>query len=492
MSLIFNFHLHDNGPEPLYQQLYAQLRNQIRSGMLPYGSRLPSVRALQAHFNISKTPIETAYQMLVAEGYAVSRPRSGLFVMNELQPLMPDESVFAEGAESCMSNLRSYAQTNPLRYAECKPLPPVQPSRIVDFRASRIDASAFPLRLWRRSVQEALEHHALELGSYGDPQGELAFRATIADYLRQSRGVQCGPDQIVIGNGIRYAASLLVKLLSDVDALACEDPGFAPFPDYFRRSGKRVIALPAQQIASQIRETDAGAVYVTPSHQFPTGSVLSYGDRERMLHWADSRGAYIIEDDYDGEFRYGGKPIPSLQSLDRSGRVIYIGTFSKAFSPALRMNYIVLPEELASRMRSERLPLDAPSRIDQWAMTRFIDQGYWFRHIRRIRGLYGKKHDRLLARIREYFGDHATVTGHSAGLHIQVSVRTSASSRELIRLAAEAKVAVYDFDNMLVGYESIGANDAPIIYLGFAALTEKQIDVGVRLLRDAWAAVLDE
>ncbi|MFC4102009.1 MocR-like pyridoxine biosynthesis transcription factor PdxR [Paenibacillus xanthanilyticus] len=492
MIVIFSFHLHDNSHAPLYQQLYAQLRDQIRSGSLPYGSRLPSVRALQAHFNISKTPIETAYQMLVAEGYAVSRPRSGLFVLNELQPLLREDVLLTEEAESRMSNIRSGTQSNPLRHADRNPLPPVQPSQIVDFRASRVDASAFPLRLWRRSVQEALEQHALELGAYGDPQGEYAFRATIADYLRQSRGVQCGPDQIVIGSGIRYAASLLVKLLHNVDTLACEDPGFAPFPDYFRRSGKQVIALPAEQIAAQIRQSDAGAVYITPSHQFPTGSVLSYGDRERMLQWAYSRNAYIIEDDYDGEFRYSGKPIPSLQSLDRSGRVIYIGTFSKAFSPALRMNYIVLPQELVSRMRSERLPLDAPSRIDQWAMTRFIEQGHWFRHIRRIRGLYGKKHDRLLARIQEYFGDHAAVTGHSAGLHIQVTVRTNASSRELIRLAAEAGVAVYDDSNMLVGSDSIGANDAPVIYLGFAGLMEKQIDDGIRLLREAWAGILDE
>ncbi|MFB9329161.1 PLP-dependent aminotransferase family protein [Paenibacillus aurantiacus] len=473
---MFHLHLQEDSQAPFYLQLYAQLQDQIREGKLLYGSRLPSVRALQTHFNISKTPIETAYQMLIAEGYIVSRPRSGLFVMNELQ-----QSI-ASGDDTATRELISPDNMPPL---------PIQPKPIIDFRASRVDAAAFPLRLWRRSLQESLESHALDLGAYGDPQGEYSFRATIADYLQRSRGVHCAPEQIVIGSGIRYAASLLARLLGDAGTLACEDPGFAPFPDYFRKWGLNVLPLPARHIAARIGNTDAGAVYLTPSHQFPTGSILSYGDRERLLQWAYSRNAYIIEDDYDGEFRYSGKPIPSLQSLDRAGRVIYIGTFSKAFSPALRLNYLVLPEQLASRLKTERLPLDAPSRIDQWAMARFIEQGHWFRHIRRMRSLYGKKHDRLLERIREYFGEHAAVTGQGAGLHIQVSVKTNRSAADLVKLAADQGVAVYDLEGMLADSGGSGAAD-PVIYLGFAGLTEKQIDDGVRLLRRAWETALQE
>lgn len=476
---MLNLNLTNAENQPIYIQLYTQIRDQIRSGALPYGSRLPSVRSLQHQLNVSKTPVETAYHMLVTEGYAISKPRSGLYVRNWFEHNLGLHTTIEA---SKPGHLPSSAVLNASG--------PLQPNILVDFRSSRTDEQSFPVRTWKKMIQSAWDTSFGHISKYGNTKGEYSFRTVLAEYLRNSRGVVCEPEQIIIGSGIAYSMSILAKLFPLHLPIAFEEPGYAPVREPFRHAGFQTIPIPVHETGislEHLHSTEAQAVYVTPSHQYPTGCVIPYSEREQLLYWASSRNAYIIEDDYDSEFRYHGKPIPSLQGLDRHGRVIYIGTFSKAFTPALRMNYMVLPMDLLRRLKELKHVLYAPSSIDQLAMQFFIEQGHWFRHIRRVRSLYRKKHHKLISLLNEFFGTHIQITGHSAGLHIQITVKTQHSPQELVQLAAEERIRVYDLLDMQAGANLPGL---PQIYLGFGGLSEAEIETGVRLLYKAWRSCL--
>ncbi|MBD2868215.1 MocR-like pyridoxine biosynthesis transcription factor PdxR [Paenibacillus arenilitoris] len=476
---MFDILLSDQSDHPLYLQLYRQIRGHIRSGVIANDTRLPSVRTLQHQLNISKTPIETAYQMLAAEGYVVSKPRSGLYAVN------PNAG-------------RPPAPRRPLpeRRREAPPprsvRTPPPSDGFIDFNPTAVDRDAFPVRLWKKMLGEALEQSPARLSQYGDAQGEMSLRAVLADYLLQARGVACAPEQLVIGSGISYSIGLLTKLLTDKRCVAVEEPGFAPVRDHFAGSGFRVVPIPVHERGLSVEgllASEAEVVYVTPSHQFPTGSVMPYAEREYLLRWANERGGYIVEDDYNGEFRYIGKPIPSLQSLDEQGRVAYIGTFSKAFTPAVRLNYMVLPIGLLEKLGTMPHLLVGPSRVEQWAMQAFIEQGHWYRHIRKMRHMYRKKQQKLIELLQAHFAGCVEITGHSAGLHIQAAVRTDRTAAELLALAAAAGVRVYDMAQSPIN----GGDPGEVrIYLGFAGLREGEMEAGVRQLKKAWSGRLDE
>jgi GntR family transcriptional regulator/MocR family aminotransferase len=474
---MFDVLLPESDDQPVYQRLYEYIRDRIRSGSLADGTRLPSVRALHVQLNVSKTPIETAYQMLLAEGYAVSRPRSGVYVSNPYPPAMNDRPRLDSSPPGPAAPAASTAQPQAAR-----------PS-IIDFDPSRIDADTFPIRTWSKMLKESLEAHADEIGSYGHPMGEWGLRAELAQYLRSSRGVRCSPEQIAVGTGMAHSIDLLAQLLGDVRRVAMEEPGYRLVRDRLTLNGCGIVPISVGDKGLSLDELEASgahAVYVTPSHQFPTGFILPYPERIRLLEWANRNEAYIIEDDYDGEFRYVGKPIPSLQGLDEQGRVVYVGTFSKAFTPALRMNYMVLPPALAERMNG--LPPEAactPARAEQWAMQRLMAEGRWYRHIRKVRSLYRNKQNRLTALIRTYLEPHVEITGMNAGLHLQLTVKDGRSTDELVRLAEEAGVRIYDLRTMWLD-EKRRAREAPRLYLGFAGVGMAEMEEGVRRLRQAW------
>jgi GntR family transcriptional regulator / MocR family aminotransferase len=462
-----------NEEDPLYLQLYRYFRSMIQGGGIRGGTRLPSVRALRLQLNVSKTTIETAYQMLLAEGYAVSKPRSGLFAVH---PWLAQNSL--------QTSLASAAPAARLTS-------PSQAEALIDFSPAQVDASAFPHRVWKQSIHLALEEHGRNLFQYGDPRGEPGLRMKLALYLRQSRGVACTADQIIVGSGIPYSLHVLSKLLPELHSMAMEDPGYAPVRESFLSQGCRVHPIPVSEegmLLEPLFLTDAQAVYVTPSHQFPTGGVMPFFVRQKLLNWAYSRGAYIIEDDYDGEFRYLGKPIASLQSLDQRGNVIYIGTFSKVFTPALRMNYMVLPEELAERCKEVKHLFSGVSRVEQWAMEHFIENGHWSRHIRKMRNIYRRKHVKLLELLHSHFSGRVEVMGASAGLHVQAQVRCSSDTKQLIHLAGQHGVRVYGLEEMSIGERKEGQ---PIVYIGFGGVSEEDMEKGIQLLRQAWGPVLE-
>lgn len=460
--------------KPLYRQLYAHIRNLIQNGVLQSGAKLPSIRSLMQQLSISKTTIETAYHMLLEEGFVISKERSGLVVVGPLA---------AHSAASAADLDRSQQAAHPDR-----PLRESVQESVVDFSLLTVDRDIFPLRLWKSIMGESLSINSGAIHQYGDAQGEYELRESLARYLHQSRGAVCSPEQIVIGSGISYSFQLLARLLDDHTVTGIERPGIAQVRQAFSQNGFELVPIDLLEdgrLEHELQRQDIRMLYVTPSHR-PTGDPLPYGIRRQMLEWAYANKGYIIEDDYDGELRLYGKPIPALQGLDKEGAVIYIGTFSKIFTPALRLNYMVLPLHLAHKLQGLDHALSPPSRIDQWAMQLFIARGHWYRHLRRMRKIYRKKHEAFVALLKEHMPDKVRIEGSKSGLHIELSLASPLSADRFIELALGKGVRVYGSPDAQL--RSSPGN--PKLYLGFGGVTLQEMEWGVKLLREAWAEAL--
>lgn len=457
---------------PLYLALYRHIHGLILDGALQDGTKLPSIRSLREQTKLSKTTIETAYHMLLEEGYVYSKPRAGLFVIHPQA---------VPGAENKTAKPSAIEQLAVHRHAGPQPL---HKEKVIDFNLLAVDGDSFPLRPWKSVLHEALSLHFSSVHQYGDPQGEYGLRLQLARYLKHARGVNCLPEQIIIGASLTYSIQILSLLLDGGGAIAVEEAGIAQVGAIFAQHGFEGVPVPfhsKELLVAELEKRNLRALYLTPSHR-PSASPLPYAARQMLLNWAVRNLAFIIEDDYDGEFRYAGKTLPSLQSLDEHGAVIYIGTYSKAFTPALRMNYMVLPLQLAAKLQSNQYALSSPSRIDQWAMQLFMERGHWYRHVRKMRNLYRKKLARLLQCIDVHLSDQTVINGESNGLHIELTVNTDKSADELVQLAAAEDVKVYASPNPAASY-----GGAPRIYLGFGGLTDKEIEQGIGLLAKAWS-----
>lgn len=454
-------------------QLYKHIRALIQEGVLIDGMKLPSIRSLGRQLNISKTTIETAYHLLLEEGYVLSKERAGLIVVN---PYLVRSSIHTD----------SFVHKKPETELDAKGQ--TWKEGYIDFSLLTIDGDSFPIRIWKSILGESLTLNSQSLHEYGDPQGEYPLRESLAQYLRNSRGVVCSPEQIVIGTGISYSIHLLSRLLGENFYIGIEKPGIAQVRQIFTQNRFQIVPFSIHnngELEHEFTYNKIRLLYVTPSHR-PTGEPLPYAIRQQMLQWAYKNRGYIIEDDYDGELRLSGKPIPSLQGLDKNGVVIYIGTFSKVFTPSLRMNYMILPLHLLEKLQSLDQVFSCPSRINQWAMQLFISRGHWYRHLRRMRKIYRLKHELLVQFIRIHMPVSVQVNSSGSGLHIELSITTNVSAEKLIELAKQEGVLVY------------GSQDAqlrlyrgnPKIYLGFGGIKEKEMELGVQLLRKAWSTVL--
>ncbi|WP_285769204.1 PLP-dependent aminotransferase family protein [Peribacillus sp. SI8-4] len=450
----------------IYVQLYQYIKKGIEEGDIPQGSRLPSIRYLSAQLKISKNTVDNAYQQLMAEGYLESRPRIGLTVLPLEQLLLspfprenPKESVENE---------------TPVRY---------------DFKYGDIDIESFPLQLWKRCLNKALLDEPEQLLQYGPRQGDVGLRTELANYLFQARGVRCSMEQIVICSGTQHALSLILQLLhSDNRSVAMENPGYGGSRSVFRNHGWSIDPISLEHDGMDIerlRESTASVAYITPSHQFPYGMVLPIQKRLSLLEWANHTESFIIEDDYDSEFRYQGRPIPSLKALDTKGNVIYLGTYSKAFLPAARMSYIVLPKRLLEVYHHKcRDYSQSVSPIIQKALYVFMNEGHFTGHIRRMRKVYQKKHHTLIQALNKYMGNRVEIIGQKAGIHLLVKV-TNMSTEELVKNAGAAGVKVYGTSS----YWMDGKETEPsLVMLGFGGLSEEAIERGVAELYKAWFA----
>lgn len=456
--------------EPLYIQLYQYFKEEIQSGRIPSCKRLPSIRQLAGDLHMSKTTIQWAYQQLLAEGYIESKERSGFYVVEmESQPFVhtfgpPEQPIPAQ---------------NPFM---------INSSVLYDFYMSHIDVEHFPFQKWKTCLNQSMLSNPKELLFYGDRQGEPDLRIAISSYLRQSRAVNCIADQLVLGAGTQTIVRLLCHLIgSDQKKVAMEEPGYEGVRHVFQQLGFQIIPIPLEEDGlnvDELRRSGAKIVYITPSHQFPLGMVMPVAKRMKLLKWAEENGGLIIEDDYDGEFRYHGKPIPSLQGLDVNGNVVYVGTFSKSLMPAVRISYAVLPHRLLNIYRHHYHGYDQTvSRLHQKTLQLFMESGEWERHLRRMKKIYQKKHDILLQTIHHVMKEHVQVTGQNAGLHVVMKVNSGKTTDNLVHIAEQSGVRVYSTSNKWMNGQN---EDIPLILLGFGGLSITEIQEGIERLHKAW------
>ncbi|MEG2286796.1 MAG: PLP-dependent aminotransferase family protein, partial [Ruthenibacterium sp.] len=398
---------------PLYHQLYARLADDIRAGCLAAGEKLPSKRRLAEQLHISLNTVDTAYQMLVAEGYLAARPRSG-FVVCRLEQPVPSAAQRAgchgqTDAALCSREAGTAPRANAGAAAADLPQTAFDAAfgagsaARYHFETAAIDTTLFPFKTWRRLQRDLLAGDP-SLLNHGHRQGDENLRRAIATYLHEFRGAQCAAEQVVVGAGIEYLLGLLARLFAG-RTFAVEDPGYARTHRILENSGANVAFVPVDSegmTVDALRASGAQLAYVTPSQQFPTGVTMPVGRRTALLHWAaQAPERYLIEDDYDSEFRFDGKPLPALQGLDDGTHVIYISTFSKSIAPAIRIGYMVLPPALLLRYREEfGFYSSTVSRFEQQTLCRFMDEGYFARHLARLRIAYRQRRDALVAALQ--------------------------------------------------------------------------------------------
>ncbi len=476
---------------PLRDQLYDGLRRAILDGRLDPGARLPASRALAAQLGVSRFTVEDAYSRLVAEGYTVGRRGSGTYVAATGITLPPAPRVVEPAAVDPPARRWSVWGARMVRrtgsdtvHDDCQPFP---------FRSGVPALDAFPVVLWNRLRAEATRGVSFSRWGYGPAAGHPRLRAAIAGYLARSRGITCGADQVVITNGTRQATDLIARLwLERGDTVAIEEPGYPAARRTFEAAGATLMPIPVDADGMRVdllpRQAPAARlVYVTPSHQYPTGALLSLPRRSALLAWARTVGALVVEDDYDSEFRYGARPVPALAGLDDAtlpGSVVYIGTFSKVLYPALRLGYAVLPPDMVGPFVQAKAVADHHSPTgEQLALATFIEEGHFERHLARMRRLYAGRRSALLAALNAYLPGIATRDESvvAAGLHLLVRFEVPLSETAFVTRAAAAGIGLDP-----AGHCYLSAPPSrPTMLLGYAALPEARIDAGIRALAKA-------
>ena len=459
-------HLNPELKQPLYEQIYDYIRKEIRQGTLEVEERLPSTRALARYLEVSRSTVELAYEQLLSEGYIEARPCSGFFVasIEGLYQIEPEEQ---EMPELLNSKVRTYCY---------------------DFTPNGIDLGSFPYSVWRKLSREVLSVDNSELFASGESQGEYSLRAEISNYLHQARGVNCSPEQIIIGAGNDYLLMLLSVILGS-RKIAFENPTYRQAYRIFKSLGHETETVNLDKSGMKIDELEecgAQIAYVMPSHQYPLGIVMPLRRRLELLEWAkQDKNRYIIEDDYDSEFRYKGKPIPALQGSDSNGKVIYTGTFSKSLAPSIRMSYMVLPEHILKIYQEKcRFISSTVSKVDQMILQKFMEEGYYERHLNKTRALYKNRHDVLISSLRK-MKEILEISGENAGVHLLLHFKTDDSEKDLIEKAAKQGVRVYGLSEYCVK-ENEGNTGKAVILLGYANMNEEKIRAAVQLLCKAW------
>ena len=455
---------------PLHRQIYEQWRQGILSGRFRRAERVPSTRELSTELAVSRSTVTIAYEQLIAEGYLEAARGSGTFVCHELpnhqQAPRRDEEAPTPRLSRYGTRLNGYSAY------------PQAPRGFICLTQWRPDLGLFPIATWRKLVTRRLRSAALELFDYSDEsQGFEPLRNEIAAYVARSRAVRCTPDQIIIVNGSAQGIDLCARLLLEHgDELAIENPGYHGAHRIFAGYGARL--RPARIDENGIVIGDLGKkarlVYVTPSHQFPTGVAMSLARRLELLEWSRRHNAVVIEDDYDSEYRYNGPPLPSLQGLATGVAVVYIGTFSKVMFPSLRIGYVIAPPSLVTPLRRAKWLADRHSPVpEQAALTDFISEGHLERHIRRMRRIYGARRNALVESLDRYFRDHAQIVGDAAGMHVLVRFQDE-------KIAEKAEAVKVQLVSSAGSY--LTAPPTGEFILGFSSIGERSIREAIRRL----------
>ena len=468
-------HLTDENGKHLYEQIYEYIADEIREGKLLAGEKLPSTRSLADYLQVARSTVELAYDQLASEGYIESVPYRGYYICRV-------EELYRIGTSG--GGLRSEKKGAGQEDGQ----PGQKDSRTaryfdIDFSPNAIDMNLFPFGTWRKITRDILSGDRKDLFALGEPRGDLELRKTVCRYLHASRGVNASPEQIIVGAGNDYLLLLLQYILGRGITAAFENPSYRRAFRIFSSFAARMVTVPSDENGIRVDgllASGANVAYVMPSRQFPTGTVMPIGRRTELLRWASSaEDRYLVEDDYDSEFRYRGKPIPSLQSADTAGRVIYIGTFSKSVAPAIRISFMVLPERLMEAYEKNCSFFSSTvSRIDQTILNEFILSGAFERHLNRMRKAYREKHDLLLDCLQPLLNRYR-LSGEYAGLHVLLTSRVPAGEEELLERAAACGVRIYGLkEAALAPFET----DYATVLLGYGGLDQERIREGIRRL----------
>ena len=472
---------------PLHQKLYEEIRRAILEGRLLPRQKLPSTRALAQSLEISRSTVTQSYEQLLSEGYLETTAGSGTFVGAQL----PDDLLRAPSVELSdkLNHPAVKLSTYAAQLAETEVPWTPETQAPINFRYGRPALELFPLELWRKLLSRHCRAQSGWLDYSTDPLGYQPLREAIARYLDRARAVQCEPNQILITNGTQQALNLIARLLLDPgDTVAMEDPGYLSARRVFLSQGAKILPIAVDASGLVVQELlnnsteEIRLVYITPSHQFPTGATLSLSRRLELLAWAEQTGTILIEDDYDSEYRYGDRPIPALQGLGHSQSVFYIGTFSKVLFPSLRIGYLVLPPNLVSLfgrakwLNDRHLPI-----LEQQVLTDFMEEGHLERHIRKMRFYYEQCRQILVQSLKTHFQERVTILGDKAGIHLMVQLHTHLSDQEIIQRAAQVGIGLLSAQP-----HYLKANGSGAFILGYAELTPQQIEIGIQ----KWAQVL--
>ena len=450
--------------QPLYLQLYQHFRREIEQNQLKEGQKLPSIRWLARSLSISKITVEKAYQQLLCEGYLNNGNRTR-YEVNRFS-----ENSWPAPASPAVTSPQP-SPTSPIRY---------------DLASGEMDMDGFDFPLWKRYINKAFSDQN-RLMRYGDLQGELELRRQIAGYVR-SRGVNCRHEQVIVGPGVQSLLHVLASILkSDHAGIAFEEPGFKIGRRVWEDREFRIIPVRLRREGidtDELARSGARLVYVTPSHQFPTGYIMPIGERVRLLNWAKQTGATIIEDDYDSEFRYFGRPLPALKGLDTEGSVIYMGAFSKVIPPSIRISFMVLPDRLLEIYKKRTsLYNQATSAIEQLALARYMADGHLERQIRRLRKLYNEKHALFRDSIRAGLGRRVEINETESGLHMVLTVKSKLTPKELYERALAKGCRIALLQDYYLGEAPVTPSQ---IILYFSRIPAAEMNDAIRLLHEAW------
>ncbi|GMA98125.1 PLP-dependent aminotransferase family protein [Pelosinus sp. IPA-1] len=454
---------------PIYEQIYTSLMQEILSGSLKFGDKLPATRKLAAELSVGRNTVDKAYQQLVAEGYVTAIVGSG-FTINKI------------ASEFYVPNQADFSTPT------YEPKTPSFSTRY-DFAYGAIDNSIFPHKQWRKSINNALTlMESYSCINYPNRQGETSLRQSISHYLKRSRGVCCNASQVIITCGHQHSMEIIANMFeTSSKRFAMEDPGYDGIRIVFQNHKYQVVPIPVEKDGVSIESIEAlntDLLYLTPSHQFPTGVVLSIAKRRKLLQWAFNTNSYLIEDDYDSELRYDTNPIPSLQSLDNHDRTIYTGTFSKSLSPSMRVAYLVLPHSLVDTYKHYYHRYNSQvSVLHQTALSDFISSGNYEKHMNRLRTFYRKRQNALLTALDEVFGNTTTISGEGAGMHILLTIKNSLTQDELIKRAESIGIRIYS-----PSANYMNPTDCPRsqILLGFATIPTCKFKVILEELYHVW------
>ena len=481
-------HLTIHGRHDLAGQLYRQLRTAILDGRLVPGERLPSTRDLALQIGVSRKTTLDVFEHLIAEGYLRSRAGSGTFVAEATEGLRARPPVTSPAAQLA-------SPTPPVRIFDTPwnnmpavlPLP--RPNVVYDFVGGVTEKRLFPFDVWRRCVAHALRQQARGRGGYHDPAGDQALRLAISRYLAFSRAVVCAWADIVVTHGAQQAIDLIARVLvRPGDTVAMEDPGYPPARIALQALGANVVPVPvdAEGLIVDALPPHAKLVYVTPSHQFPLGMPMSLARRAQLLDWAQRHDALIVEDDYDSEFRFDGRPMESLKSLDAAGCVAYVGTFSKTIFPELRIGYVVPPASLVVPLRHAKQVADWHSEsLMQAALAKFMLDGDFSKYLRRMHKEYAARRNALLRHLRGPLAPWLAPVPSAAGIHMAAQLQTPLPEAALVKLAEGVGVGLYGTARMYVARPP-----QPGLLVGYGHVNVTEIDAGLGKLAEMLSRVV--